>query len=174
MTPAAPVHPRACGEHFAPLIRIDNAGGSSPRVRGTRSFISCQTSPSRFIPARAGNTPGRGCNRPAKPVHPRACGEHPDAPSQPLAVIGSSPRVRGTHLDRYVPVVGLRFIPARAGNTIFSSNQARRSTVHPRACGEHLIRASDFLLPCGSSPRVRGTLGLQFLKLQYYLFYVLW
>ena len=57
---------------------------------------------------------------PASPctVHPRACGEHEVNAELKAAGYGSSPRVRGTHLDVGPPHLNIRFIPARAGNTI--------------------------------------------------------
>ena len=72
--------------------------------------------------------------------------------------IGSSPRVRGTPLNRYLQGERMRFIPACAGNTPPMPCCQAGFVVHPRVCGEHtrgegLIGPSD-----GSSPRVRGTL----------------
>ena len=82
------VHPRACGERWAPGLRRTSMTGSSPRVRGTAFTFGADDGSSprvrgagaadqhdRFIPARAGNggatrSRGAGCT-----VHPRACGE---------------------------------------------------------------------------------------------------
>ena len=36
-SPSAPVHPRVCGEHPAPVRVMERTNGSSPRVRGTRA-----------------------------------------------------------------------------------------------------------------------------------------
>ena len=91
--------------------------GSSPRVRGTGLVRSDAFHLHRFIPARAGNShlvsslPDR-CS-----VHPRACGEQKQKPFSGGTEIGSSPRVRGTELDRFVLSSLRRFIPARAGNS---------------------------------------------------------
>ena len=52
-----------------------------------------------------------------------------------------------------------RFIPACAGNTTGRFTWGSRATVHPRVCGEHLIRQKPFHFRHGSSPRVRGTRG---------------
>ncbi len=54
-----PVHPRACGEHDAGQFMPKPADGSSPRVRGTPPNLRRSGRASRFIPARAGNTPVR-------------------------------------------------------------------------------------------------------------------
>ena len=56
-SPNAAVHPRSRGEHATPTPNVWEDDGSSPLARGTRR---CSVSPatiSRFIPARAGNTP---------------------------------------------------------------------------------------------------------------------
>ena len=71
------------------------------------------------------------------PVHPRACGEHAAGALRLLAIIGSSPRLRGTlsNVRRINPIH--RFIPAPAGNT------TRLKADDPKCAG--------------SSPRLRGT-----------------
>ena len=95
-------------------------------------------------------------------VHPRACGEHVSqmeaawlrpgssprvrgtlrSSSVDAALCGSSPRVRGTtSVSARASADMLRFIPARAGNTLPRTSASRRSAVHPRACGEHTRRA---------------------------------
>ena len=50
-----------------------------------------------------------------------------------------------------------RFIPARAGNTIFSSRLTWKGTVHPRSRGEHWVRNPAAVRWYGSSPLARGT-----------------
>ena len=70
---------------------------------------------------------------------------------------GSSPRGRGT-LERLGCGLGQpRFIPARAGNTAGGSATRPRSTVHPRAGGEHSVSRIPSCSNAGSSPRGRGT-----------------
>ena len=96
----------------------------------------------RFIPARAGNAAGINRHLDRETVHPRACGERIGIIIVIIVIIGSSPRVRGTHgarhADRYVG----RFIPARAGNASGIRFCCATRTVHPRACGERAMRAS--------------------------------
>ena len=59
------VHPRACGEHEAPMTSLFAQSGSSPRMRGTLDRDRCRDAEGRFIPAHAGNTRGRrGGGRP--------------------------------------------------------------------------------------------------------------
>ena len=50
-----------------------------------------------------------------------------------------------------------RFIPAPAGNTPRTRPIPARTTVHPRACGEHLLHLLGNTSKAGSSPRLRGT-----------------
>ena len=95
----APVHPRGCGERLISRWRLVTSRGSSPRVRGTPSPSRYQPGRTRFIPAGAGNarstTPLSGC----RAVHPRGCGERKSLTEHEAAMIGSSPRVRGTRED---------------------------------------------------------------------------
>ena len=130
------VHPRACGERCRFEHGHRRVDGSSPRVRGTaRSLPRCRQS-RRFIPARAGNG-----DQPAGPhqratVHPRACGERLVCSFVQRAVVGSSPRVRGTDGNTPRDFAPIRFIPARAGNGHQLFDRRTHIPVHPRACGE--------------------------------------
>ena len=91
------------------------------------------------------------------PVHPRVCGEHTIGARDLTASAGSSPRVRGTLVRHDRVRVGLRFIPACAGNTNTGVRSAGAVPVHPRVCGEHLPQFLHDPEAVGSSPRVRGT-----------------
>ncbi len=136
ITPSA-VHPRACGEHVHLFAARAARGGSSPRVRGTHQLAFALGPAERFIPARAGNTVIRSASR--------------------LLSSGSSPRVRGTLEAILLRVSFGRFIPARAGNTSLHQRPGNVVSVHPRACGEHVVQLIGDAAPGGSSPRVRGT-----------------
>ena len=152
-----PVHPRVCGEHVHAVHKLGPDFGSSPRVRGTRARQRRHRRLGRFIPACAGNTPSAtGRNIPA-PVHPRVCGEHVQCHGISFPVDGSSPRVRGTLLERGSDTDVRRFIPACAGNTARARKRYRRAAVHPRVCGEHRGERATSDEQTGSSPRVRGT-----------------
>ena len=132
------VHPRVCGEQSAVLPDQRPINGSSPRVRGTDFNGGSVASAGRFIPACAGNSSlmtGWGSIR---TVHPRVCGEQ--CVCVCVCVCGSSPRVRGTALDRKISQVGLRFIPACAGNSRNLSSPSTTPAVHPRVCGEQRSR----------------------------------
>ena len=133
----SPVHPRVCGELRAPTRRATWPSGSSPRVRGTPRQAQLVRLCRRFIPACAGNSlPTRSATNRCS-VHPRVCGELATVNVCVVAVVGSSPRVRGTHLGELRADVDDRFIPACAGNSFESR------------VGAEVV--------AGSSPRVRGT-----------------
>ena len=127
-------------------------------MRGTRHGIELEQAEYRFIPAFAGNTAGRFRSEIRSSVHPRVCGEHTATHSASVSASGSSPRLRGTQRMGGVQIVGVRFIPAFAGNTPASNAFMNSTAVHPRVCGEHPIRARKVIASGGSSPRLRGTL----------------
>ncbi len=66
--------------------------------------------------------------------------------------------MRGTRLLTHRHALVRRFIPASAGNASSTAPIRRRSTVHPRECGERVTIPKVERLRGGSSPRVRGTL----------------
>ena len=70
---------------------------------------------------------------------------------------GSSPRLRGTDPPAIQKEVTNRFIPAPAGNSARRAAGLPAGSVHPRACGEQVLRLAQRPLPGGSSPRLRGT-----------------
>ena len=113
---SSPVHPRVCGEQFAPPLSRRHLAGSSPRVRGTVESLHRVVPDDRFIPACAGNRSRRRNRRWTIPVHPRVCGEQNFRAFTREIRIGSSPRVRGTVQGPAGGPLGQRFIPACAGN----------------------------------------------------------
>ena len=180
-TPRTPVHPRAGGEHREPRAPVlaearfipARAGntpasvmpnrysrGSSPRGRGTRDRATWTA-----VQPDGSSPRGRGTQRPEgderqlrRPVHPRAGGEHSEMAFERMLRIGSSPRGRGTLRWLANSTGYLRFIPARAGNTVHRSRMVRRMRrfIPARAGNTHTtfcIRAHT----TGSSPRGRGT-----------------
>ncbi len=152
------VHPRARGEHIVTAAPRGLRFGSSPRPRGTQDvgilFAGCV----RFIPAPAGNTRRTRISAHARPVHPRARGEHSGGACLSRTSPGSSPRPRGTQPPDPVEGAPDRFIPAPAGNTLLGGREGQQAPVHPRARGEHYATTSNAAARCGSSPRPRGTL----------------
>ena len=77
-----------------------------------------------------------------------------------LAVIGSSPRVRGKPLRPLTHSYTVRIIPARAGQTVSTCIFAITDSDHPRACGANTQTLIGLTGESGSSPRVRGKLAL--------------
>ena len=155
------------------------AGGSSPRVRGTRLGDGLRTRPNRFIPACAGNSqPLRRSSLGAGGSSPRVRGTPAVVSGEASGQPGSSPRVRGTPHTSLSATGRQRFIPACAGNSRRRAHGGTGLKVHPRVCGELLRKslrrsAVDRFIPAcagnsksrgrqrrinsGSSPRVRGT-----------------
>ena len=153
----AAVHPRASGEHVSRSVRTLRKAGSSPRERGTHLAAQLLQRSLRFIPARAGNTAAHRRRHRLHAVHPRASGEHLHTPGCTAGTAGSSPRERGTLGKARRGLAALRFIPARAGNTLTSASQSMATAVHPRASGEHRCSTTPARWTRGSSPRERGT-----------------
>ena len=153
------VHPRAGGERGADSGENARDYGSSPRGRGTRGGPVDSELDIRFIPARAGNARERRNRKTATAVHPRAGGERVHSVANGNESAGSSPRGRGTRRRQRRVAATRRFIPARAGNAVAGSSNARSQSVHPRAGGERDEAGADLVARDGSSPRGRGTLA---------------
>jgi len=151
------VHPRVCGEQNMMPETFDAYNGSSPRVRGTGSWIDNTIRSYRFIPACAGNSPGSERSPSPRSVHPRVCGEQDGLFNLFHCVSGSSPRVRGTAAEARAHLHALRFIPACAGNRCRLIAVGLHGPVHPRVCGEQWPSEGPSEAYIGSSPRVRGT-----------------
>ena len=149
-------HPRRCGEHSGVLGIRWLQLGSSPQMRGARTFRFLSAKHAGIIPADAGST-GQGifCYFKGKD-HPRRCGEHCCLAVVGVASRGSSPQMRGAP---YLNAVGITYpgiIPADAGSTSFLFQETSPSQDHPRRCGEHIIRCTGLSILRGSSPQMRG------------------
>ena len=72
--------------------------------------------------------------------------------------LGSSPRMRGAHVQGADHVHRRRIIPAYAGSTPPTTPRCRPLRDHPRVCGEHSRRPKRASRRPGSSPRMRGAL----------------
>ena len=151
------VHPRARGEHCKIGKNVLKDSGSSPRTRGTYHMGPIYSTSPRFIPAHAGNIEKTFTFPERKSVHPRARGEHMYLLIAGALVGGSSPRTRGTSAIFVRQYIGIRFIPAHAGNMLDLKTTKTKTTVHPRARGEHEKSAVAEDGARGSSPRTRGT-----------------
>ena len=69
-------HPRVCGENNDAIAKSVLAHGTSPRMRGKRANSKGFMMVFRNIPAYAGKTGHRPGTGPARPEHPRVCGEN--------------------------------------------------------------------------------------------------
>ena len=150
-------HPRVCGEHLDTIASQLRLAGSSPRMRGTPDVRPSRRTRAGIIPAYAGNTFLSKLSAVGLRDHPRVCGEHHDYSRRAYPLVGSSPRMRGTHeIDRNA---GRKpgIIPAYAGNTTAIGAWANQQRDHPRVCGEHFSRTDLRWTLAGSSPRMRGT-----------------
>ena len=93
--------------------------------------------------------------------HPRVCGEHPTTRPNTSTSLGSSPRMRGTRSGGSSVSSLIGIIPAYAGNTRALTVISHACRDHPRVCGEHHRTLLGRRLQRGSSPRMRGTPGLE-------------
>ncbi len=134
-----PVHPRERGERSGTPWNSRPGCGSSPRARGTAI--------------------GGVRNAMLNTVHPRERGERARGHQRERQFGGSSPRARGTVGVESRHYTGTRFIPASAGNGIWSAGEPSTISVHPRERGERLSVFRAALQEAGSSPRARGTAG---------------
>ncbi len=114
----------------------------------------------RIIPAHAGQTHAACRSSVGSPDHPRACGANCANESALSAVVGSSPRMRGKPMIQRVHVDFPRIIPAHAGQTALEQVTHNPPPDHPRACGANYQRLDRVGGNLGSSPRMRGKLGL--------------
>ena len=133
------VYPRWRGEHisFPPGLRY--SCGLSPLARGTPDHRRNRNSRTRFIPAGAGNTTTRGCDRSGRSVYPRWRGEHAAELTADQLKSGLSPLARGTLSASADLILTVRFIPAGAGNTHHAIQMYRVRSVYPRWRGEHIV-----------------------------------
>ena len=96
----AGAHPHVCGEHLRLSLVALPALGSSPRMRGTPSCRLLKDGTHGLIPTYAGNTllSLRVFSRTR--AHPHVCGEHEPAEGTGESGVGSSPRMRGTPINK--------------------------------------------------------------------------
>ena len=86
-------------------------------MRGALFSAAMMITSMRIIPADAGSTRRPGTFGSIRRDHPRGCGEHHLQSSHIAYELGSSPRMRGALMDRYMPKDKMRIIPADAGST---------------------------------------------------------
>ncbi|KDZ07005.1 hypothetical protein AD03_2291 [Escherichia coli 2-474-04_S4_C2] len=90
-------------------------------------------------------------------VYPRWRGEHVTLPEYRNSPDGLSPLARGTLHIRWALLIGERFIPAGAGNTLNFAGSCYPCPVYPRWRGEHRFLVAATRLKAGLSPLARGT-----------------
>ena len=132
-------HPRAGGEHGAPVRCVRRVRGPSPRWRGAPHRPLGRAQVQGTIPALAGST---GRSRSA--CDPRT---------------GPSPRGRGALHEEPAASAGRGTIPAPAGSTGTSTFGWPVRRDHPRAGGEHRCPGGTAGATGGPSPRWRGAHG---------------
>ena len=110
-----------------------------------------------IIPAYAGNTSRHPVSWSVGGDHPRICGEHLERALTASAASGSSPHMRGTHIQLWFPPADMGIIPAYAGNTDMYARFSPFAWDHPRICGEHVGQRLLAQAAGGSSPHMRGT-----------------
>ena len=119
--PRHPVHPRLRGELIVISYISSKRTGSSPLTRGTQRLQTVPEPWTRFIPAYAGNSRSWTTCIWIRTVHPRLRGELNILGSAGNILGGSSPLTRGTQNADYLRDIGVRFIPAYAGNSSLSN-----------------------------------------------------
>ena len=92
-------HPRGCGEHRGYKYLKLSTLGSSPRMRGAPASRMAGREIRGIIPADAGSTIFNFDGQFPTEDHPRGCGEHQFMLMPSTCNLGSSPRMRGAHLE---------------------------------------------------------------------------
>ena len=131
-----PDHPRAYGEAREFAVPREPAVRITPARTGKHVITPEKAAAWVGSPPRTGITFAGTWLAPARPDHPRVCGEHSQTGRPTVSVIGSPPRVRGTPEHDVDRVPHVRITPACAGK-------------HSQT-GRLLVSTS------GSPPRVRG------------------
>ena len=114
-----------------------------------------------LIPAYAGKTLYSSALIPCARAHPRVCGENIACTLARYYRAGSSPRMRGKLLTPLIGALTTGLIPAYAGKTKRGTACANLPPAHPRVCGENMAQKIKSTRAKGSSPRMRGKLGLK-------------
>ena len=113
----------------------------------------------RFIPARAGNTPGQQRHGRPRTVHPRSRGKYLGVGHGDQVVVGSSPLAREIRAQDVQADLGRRFIPARAGNTSPWRLGPLVVRFIPARAGNTFVFRKSWRPHCGSSPLAREIPG---------------
>ncbi len=136
---------------------MELVGGLSPRVRGSRRTYRKTDRIGRSIPACAGEPRRSICNRRNTTVYPRVCGGAGHYKPVFSAVVGLSPRVRGSRALCQRHGGSGRSIPACAGEPDSAAMPLIPHQVYPRVCGGAIWLRIRRYAQQGLSPRVRGS-----------------
>ena len=117
--------------------------GSSPRVRGSRSAAQSLQRSDGIIPAGAGLTCTSCTHGTRQRDHPRGCGAHIVSHDMLTIKPGSSPRVRGSRVERIEVISVPGIIPAGAGLTNDKGHRMLPDGDHPRGCGAHTKKSQQ-------------------------------
>ena len=158
------VYPRACGGTLPTETVAITDYGLSPRLRGNRHTGPAIRTPSRSIPAPAGE-PSRNVLRALHhQVYPRACGGTRSTATPTNPAWGLSPRLRGNRSATLSSSGVMRSIPAPAGEPGRRPQRHSVSGVYPRACGGTNFTGNIPGQGEGLSPRLRGNPGQLFAR----------
>ena len=119
------VHPRSRGKYGRSCPWGLVPAGSSPLAREIRRAPGEAGALRRFIPARAGNTCRWRAAAARAAVHPRSRGKYVAPRDRTKLSGGSSPLAREILRSLFAQQQIQRFIPARAGNTPYPSEDTR-------------------------------------------------
>ena len=150
-------HPRWRGAHGLFLLRLCDAGGSSPLARGTYLRLGGDKPHSRLIPAGAGHISRISGPHRLGAAHPRWRGAHCRRLTGLLFLVGSPPLARGTSTTGIRRGMPVRLIPAGAGHILHGFLGLIHMRAHPRWRGAHIRGSWEGGLAAGSSPLARGT-----------------
>ena len=149
-------HPHAYGDKGLCCTDIASHVGSSPRVWGQDySDFFCVIAPG-IIPTRMGTSLRSTGQRHEPQDHPHAYGDKTLCRVCVWDAEGSSPRVWGQVLIRFLLYSGFRIIPTRMGTRKIRSMTRYETRDHPHAYGDKSALALRGGRRQGSSPRVWG------------------
>ena len=152
------VYPRLCGGTRNLIIGLDSTTGLSPPVRGNLVAWERHTIPPGSIPACAGEPCVGSPMMNSATVYPRLCGGTAYSAAWRRFADGLSPPVRGNQAARPSMSIGIRSIPACAGEPSPAPAPSALAGVYPRLCGGTLAGLAPPSSRNGLSPPVRGNL----------------
>ena len=149
--------PRACGDRPSLNTVCTYPLLSTPRMRGSTFCRLNAACPPPVYPAHAGIDPWPRRQKAPRACLPRACGDRPHASPTNSRAPTSTPRMRGSTLDRRVGDPAGRVYPAHAGIDLFLHQTERGIDRLPRACGDRPNLYTAGTVAVSSTPRMRGS-----------------